>query len=94
MVKYKQTKKIVIFCQNIIERLNYMIKIKLSDLLGKHKMTQKALSDITHIRPATISKMYYEETKRVDIKQLNNICEAFNCEISDLLEYIPDTKDK
>lgn len=71
-----------------------MIKIKLSDLLGKHKMTQKSLGDATHIRPATISKMYYEETKRVDIKQLNNICKAFNCEISDLLEYIPDSKEK
>ncbi len=71
-----------------------MIKIKLSDLLGKHKMTQKALAEITHIRPATISKMYYEETKRVDINQLNNICSAFHCEISDLLEYIPDEKNR
>lgn len=71
-----------------------MIKIKLSDLLGKHKMTQKALADITHIRPATISKMYYEETKRVDISQLNSICNAFQCEISDLLEYIPEVKNK
>lgn len=71
-----------------------MIKIKLSDLLGKHKMTQKALADLTAIRPATISKMYYEETKRVDIRQLNSLCKAFNCEISDLLEYIPDKKDK
>ena len=78
----------------MIERLNYIIKIKLSDLLGKHKMTQKSLADATHIRPATISKMYYEETKRVDIQQLNSICKAFNCEISDLLEYIPDPKDK
>jgi len=69
-----------------------MIRIKLSDLLGKHKMSQKALANITHIRPATISKMYYEEVKRVDIKQLDNICKAFNCEISELLEYIPDEK--
>ena len=71
-----------------------MIKIKLSDLLGKNKMTQKALAELAHIRPATISKMYYEETKRVDISQLNNICSVFHCEISDLLEYIPDKKDK
>ncbi len=71
-----------------------MIKIKLSDLLGKNKMTQKALAELAHIRPATVSKMYYEETKRVDISQLNNICRVFNCEISDLLEYIPDSKDK
>lgn len=69
-----------------------MIKIKLSDLLGKNKMSQKALADITHIRPATISKMYYEEVKRIDINQLNNICKAFDCEISELLEYIPEKK--
>ena len=70
-----------------------MIKIKLSDLLGKHKMNQKTLSRLTNIRPATISKMYYEETKRIDICQINNICKAFNCEISELLEFIPDEKE-
>ena len=69
-----------------------MIKIKLSDLLGKHKMTQKALAEMANIRPATVSKMYYEEIKRIDVQQLNNICKAFNCEISELLEYIPDEK--
>ncbi len=67
-----------------------MIRIKLSDLLGKHKMTQKTLANLAHIRPATVSKMYYEETKRIDIKQLNNMCKVFNCEIAELLEYIPD----
>ena len=65
-----------------------MIKIKLSDLLGKHKMTQAALAR------ATISKMYYEESKRLDISQLNRICTVFNCEISDLFEYIPDDNKK
>ncbi len=68
-----------------------MIKIKLSDLLGKHKMTQTSLANLTKIRPATISKMYYEEVKRLDINQLNSICGVFECEISDLLEYIPDS---
>lgn len=67
-----------------------MIRIKLSDLLGKHKMTQKTLADLAHIRPATVSKMYYEETKRLDINQLNNMCKVFKCEISELLEYVPD----
>ena len=67
-----------------------MVRIKLSDLLGKHKMTQKALAEITGIRPATISKMYYEETKRIEIEQINSICKAFGCSISDLLEYVPD----
>ncbi len=69
-----------------------MIKIKLSDLLGKHKMTQKALASAANIRPATVSKMYYEEVKRIDVKHLNSICRVFDCEISELLEYIPDEK--
>ena len=75
-------------------RLWHMIKIKLSDLLGKHKMTQAALARATSIRPATISKMYYEESKRLDISQINRICNVFNCEISDLFEYIPDDNKK
>ena len=71
-----------------------MIKIKLSNLLGKHKMTQSALAKAPHIRPATISKMYYEESKRLDLSQINSICSVFNCEISDLIEYIPDNDKK
>ena len=84
------------FCVFILlnGRLWHMIKIKLSDLLGKHKMTQAALARATNIRPATISKMYYEESKRLDISQINRICNVFNCEISDLFEYIPDDNKK
>ena len=71
-----------------------MIRIKVSDLLGKHKMTQASLAIATNIRPATISKIYYEESKRLDIFKLDRICNFFNCEISDLIEYIPDDKHK
>lgn len=67
-----------------------MIKIKLSDMLGKHKMTQKTLAELTGIRPATISKMYYEEIKRIEISQIDSLCKVFECEVSDLFEYIPD----
>lgn len=69
-----------------------MVRIKLSELLGKHKMNQKTLSSLTGIRPATISKMYYEETKRIEVEQIDKICAVFNCKIEDLLEYFPDKK--
>ena len=69
-----------------------MIKIKLSNLLGEHKMTQKALANACDIRPATVSKMYYGEVKRIDVRHLSNICKVFNCEISELLEFVPDEK--
>ena len=67
-----------------------MIRIKLSDLLGKHKMNQKTLSRLTNIRPATVSKMYYEETKRIEVSQIDSICKALDCEVSELFEYVPD----
>lgn len=67
-----------------------MVRIKLSELLGKNKMNQKEIAKIAGIRPATISKMYYEEIKRIEIAQINNLCKAFNCQISDLFEYVPD----
>ena len=37
-------------------------------------------------------KDLFEEIKRIDIKQLDSLCKAFDCEISELLEYIPDKK--
>ena len=68
------------------------IKIKVSDMLGRRKMTQKTLSSKTNIRPATISALYHETIKRLDINHLDAICNALNCQPSDLFEYIPDEK--
>lgn len=67
-----------------------MIKIKVSNLLGQHKMSRKQLSIITGIRPNTVSTLYDESIKRIDINMLNALCKAFNCTISDIMEYIPD----
>jgi putative transcriptional regulator len=68
------------------------IKIKISDLLGKHKMTQKELSDKTGIRPGTVSALYHETIKRFEIEHINKLCEVFQCQPNDIIEYIPDKK--
>ena len=67
-----------------------MIKIKVSDLLGKHKMTRKQLAEKADIRPNTVSNLYDETIQRFDKTMLNNLCKVFDCEISDILEYVPD----
>ena len=64
------------------------IKIKVSDLLGKHKMTNKELAMLTGIRPNTITNLYYEEAKRIEFKQMAELCKVFNCKIEDIFEYI------
>jgi len=67
-----------------------MIKIHLSRLLGEHRITQKELAQKTNIRPATINEYYHELVERVNLDYLSRICAALDCDISDLLEYIPD----
>lgn len=70
-----------------------MIRIKLSQLLGANKMTQKNLSELTKIRPNTISALYHEEAKEISFANLNALCRALDCRVEDILEYIPDTDD-
>lgn len=66
-----------------------MINIKVAELMGKHKLTKKALADITGIRPNTISALWHGTIKRLEIEQIDKLCTALNCQPGDLLEYIP-----
>lgn len=67
-----------------------MIRIKLSELLGKNKMTRKTLAELVGVRPNTIGDLYNERVKRIDLELINNICNALDCEITDLIEYVHD----
>ncbi len=67
-----------------------MIKIKLSELLGKNKMTRKTLEELVDVRPNTIGDLYNERVKHIDLELINNICNELNCELTDLLEYVRD----
>jgi len=66
-----------------------MIKINLSRLLGDRRMTQAELAAKTKIRPATIHEMYHELIERVNLDYLSRICEVLDCDIIDILEYVP-----
>jgi len=67
-----------------------MVKINVAEMLGKHKMTRKQLSEITGIREATVGLLYNETIKRIEVEWIDQLCKAFDCSVSDLIEYIPD----
>ena len=71
-----------------------MIKIYLSRILGEKRITQAELARQTGIRPSTISDIYNEMTERLNVNHLDRICEYLNCDITDLIEYIPDKHKK
>lgn len=73
-----------------------MIRILLSTRLGERRWTQADLARATGIRPSTINDMYHEIAERVNLEHLDLICEALDCELSDLIVRVPnkDTRTK
>jgi len=88
-----KTPKSVCFSVKIDLRGDRMIRIHLSRLLGEKRWSQAQLSRLTGIRPNTISELYNEFVDRVSLDQLNRICQILECDISDLLEYVPDNQE-
>ena len=66
-----------------------MIKIHLSRILGEKRWTQAQLARATGIRPSTICELYNEFVDRISLEQLDRICEVLDCDLNDLLEYVP-----
>ncbi len=68
-----------------------MIRILLSRRLGELRWTQADLARATGIRPSTINDLYHEIAERVNLEHLDLICEALDCELSDLIVRVPNS---
>lgn len=66
-----------------------MIRILLSTRLGERRWTQADLARATGIRPSTINDMYHELAERVSLEHLDLICEALECNLSELIVRTP-----
>jgi len=69
-----------------------LIKCHLSRLLGERKLKISDLSRDTGINRGTATRLYHETAERVDIDAINVLCRYFNCSVSEIFEYIPDSK--
>ncbi len=66
-----------------------MVRILLSTRLGERRWTQADLARATGIRPSTINDLYHEIADRVNLEHLDLICEALDCDLSDLIIRVP-----
>lgn len=71
-----------------------MIKILLSRKLGELRWTQADLARKTGIRPTTINELYHEIAERVNLEHLDLICEALDCDLSEIIIRIPNNPPK
>lgn len=61
------------------------IKIRLREILEEKGISQRQLSLLMNIRPATINHLCSDNVDRVYIRTLEQICEALNIDISELI---------
>ncbi len=67
-----------------------MVKLTLDKLLENKGITRYQLSKMTEVKYQTIDNYYKNRVVRYDSYILSKICEALNCNISDILIFIHD----
>lgn len=69
-----------------------MLKSRLKVLLAEHDMTQSKLTELTDIRPGTVTNIVNNNIKQIPVEAVCKICELFDCDIGDIFQYVPDKK--
>ncbi len=67
-----------------------MVKLKLDKKLEDLKVSRYKLAKLTGIQYHIIDKYYKNTVVRYDSYILDRICQALSCDISDIIEYIPE----
>ena len=64
-----------------------MIKCHLSKMMGERKLKIADVARDIGVHRNTITLLYYEKAKRVDLDVIDKLCKYFNCSVGDLFEY-------
>jgi putative transcriptional regulator len=68
------------------------VKFRLHILMGEHKIRSiSQLSKETGLSRPTLTKIYENETFRVEFETVEKLCDFFDCDISDLM-YVDKTE--
>ena len=67
-----------------------MIKLTIDKYLDSHGITRYELAKRTEIKFQTIDRYYKNHVIRYDAYILDKICNALQCDISDIIEYVDD----
>lgn len=69
------------------------ILIKLNDLVKKEGISKNKLCHRAEIQRTQLNRYCNNDIARLDINVLARLCTVLHCEISDLLEFVPDSED-
>ncbi len=66
-----------------------MIVVNLDVMMAKRKMSLNELSERVGITLANLSILKNNKAKAVRFSTLDAICKALDCQVGDILEYVP-----
>ena len=67
-----------------------MITINLDIIMAKRKMSLNELSEKVGITLANLSVLKNNKAKAIRFSTLEAICQALDCSVEDIIEYVPD----
>lgn len=65
------------------------VNLKLDEFLKKHNISRSSLSRNGQIHYKQLLKYCNNDMEKVDLNLLARICKTIDCEISDIIEYLP-----
>jgi putative transcriptional regulator len=65
--------------------LRMAITSRLSVLMGERRYNIQAVMDRTGLDRNTVSNLYHDKLKRIDLKTLDKLCNLFDCEPGEVL---------
>lgn len=67
-----------------------MIRCHLARLMGERKMKIVDVARETGLNRNTVTLLYKETAQRMELEALEKLCQLFECEVGELLEYVPE----
>lgn len=65
------------------------IKIKIADVMKEKQISKTKLTYLAFLQLRQLNNLINEKATRVDFDVLARICNALDCKIEDILEYVP-----
>ncbi|MEW8086485.1 MAG: helix-turn-helix transcriptional regulator [Candidatus Thiodiazotropha endolucinida] len=67
-----------------------MIKCHLSRIMGEKRLKIADVAKDTGINRGTLTRIYHETAQRLELDVLDKLCRYFECQVSDLFEWVDD----
>lgn len=67
-------------------------RFRLRELIETKGLTQTDVQVKSGLAYSTVNEMANNRTRRVDLDTLDALCSALDCQIGDIVDYVPDRK--